>query len=98
VSNKPSDIVTRGTGRNITFDNWYTSNHLAKSLLQKETICIGTLKKDNREFPTEFQANKTREVGSYHFAISERYNTDIIHIKEKQDCAIAIYNASFSNY
>jgi hypothetical protein len=46
VSNKPSDNVNRltcdaeGTGRNITFDNWYTNYGLTKSLLETEVLAL----------------------------------------------------------
>ncbi|KAJ4437553.1 hypothetical protein ANN_17698 [Periplaneta americana] len=48
-SNSPSDVVKRlitpisGTGRNVTFDNWFMSVPLAKELLSDHNLtCVGT--------------------------------------------------------
>ncbi|UYV65948.1 PBRM1, partial [Cordylochernes scorpioides] len=61
VSNSPSDIVERlcepikGTGRNVTMDNWFTSYSLALKLLQQFRLTIvGTLKRNKKEIPSEF--------------------------------------------
>ncbi|UYV73811.1 K02A2.6-like [Cordylochernes scorpioides] len=61
VSNSPSDVVERlcepikGTGRNVTMDNWFTSYSLALKLLQQFRLTIvGTLKRNKKEIPSEF--------------------------------------------
>ncbi|UYV65113.1 hypothetical protein LAZ67_3003153 [Cordylochernes scorpioides] len=61
VSNSPSDVVERlrepikGTGRNVTMDNWFTSYSLALKLLQQYRLTIvGTLKRNKKEIPSEF--------------------------------------------
>ncbi|XP_057675297.1 uncharacterized protein LOC130905701 isoform X2 [Corythoichthys intestinalis] len=38
-------------GRNVTTDNFFTSMQLAKSLLQRKTTIVGTMKKTRREIP-----------------------------------------------
>ena len=69
-SNKPNDIVQRivtpieKTNRNLTTDNYYSSYPLAENLLGKGLTFLGTMKKNKKEIPPEFQANKTREVQS----------------------------------
>ena len=70
VSNSPADIVERlishlkGTCRNLTTDNWYTSYTLAMSLLQGKITLVGTLKKNKREIPAEFLPNKQKPISS----------------------------------
>lgn len=68
VSNSPNDIVKRlvepikGTNRNVTTDNWYTSVKLANELLDpshKLTI-VGTLKKNKPDIPKDFLPNRSR--------------------------------------
>lgn len=61
VSNSPGDVVMRlcdiikGTGRNITIDNWFTSIPLVETLAKdyKLTV-IGTIRKNKKELPLEF--------------------------------------------
>ncbi|XP_008181635.1 piggyBac transposable element-derived protein 4-like [Acyrthosiphon pisum] len=59
ISNKPEDVVKRlcepvfGTNRNITFDNWFTSNNLVQTMLLSHKLTIvGTIRKNKRELPT----------------------------------------------
>lgn len=68
VSNSAIDIVKRlvqsikGTGRNITTDNWYTSVKLATQLLDPsyKLTLVGTVNKNKPEIPKAFLPNKTR--------------------------------------
>ncbi|UYV77142.1 hypothetical protein LAZ67_14003430 [Cordylochernes scorpioides] len=69
VSNSPSDVVERlcepikGTGRNVTMDNWFTSYSLALKLLQQIRLTIvGTLKRNKKEIPSEFVISRGRNV------------------------------------
>ncbi|UYV81673.1 hypothetical protein LAZ67_20001926 [Cordylochernes scorpioides] len=69
VSNSPSDVVERlcepikGTGRNVTMDNWFTSYSLALKLLQQLRLTIdGTLKRNKKEIPSEFVISRGRNV------------------------------------
>lgn len=68
VSNSPNEIVKRlvepikGSSRNITTHNWYTSVKLANELLDipyKLTL-VGTLKKNKPDIPQDFLPNKSR--------------------------------------
>ncbi|CAK1580572.1 unnamed protein product [Parnassius mnemosyne] len=49
------------TNRNITADNWFSSYELMEQLKQRGLTYVGTLKKNKRHIPPEFQASKTRE-------------------------------------
>lgn len=61
VSNSPNDIVERlcnvikGSARNVTLDNWFTSIPLVETLLKdfKLTV-VGTIRKNKKELPLEF--------------------------------------------
>lgn len=70
-----ADYVTKladsikGSGRNITFDNWFTSVPLADLLLKDYKLtCIGTLRKNKREIPPSFLPNKNKKPLSSQFA------------------------------
>ncbi|XP_066260450.1 piggyBac transposable element-derived protein 4-like [Euwallacea similis] len=60
-SNSPKDVVMKlcdsikGTGRNITVDNWFTSMELLQTLKKDFNLTlIGTIRKNKRELPQEF--------------------------------------------
>ncbi|KAG6465263.1 hypothetical protein O3G_MSEX015034 [Manduca sexta] len=70
-----ADYVTKlaksikGSGRNITFDNSFTSVPLADQLLKEYRLtCIGTLRKNKREIPPPFLPNKSKSALSSQFA------------------------------
>nr|XP_022909613.1 piggyBac transposable element-derived protein 4-like [Onthophagus taurus] len=66
VRNSAIDIVDRlisswkGTNRNLTTDNWYTSLPLAKFLLNNGITLVGTLRSNKKEIPLEFLPSKIR--------------------------------------
>lgn len=78
LSNTPEEIVCRligpitQTGRNVTVDNWYTSIPLATRLLRDHKLTlVGTLKKNKREIPPEFQADRNKSVNSSIFGFTK---------------------------
>ncbi|CAH2006856.1 unnamed protein product, partial [Acanthoscelides obtectus] len=87
-SNTPTAIVHRllaeqkGSNRNLTSDNWYSSYPLAVELLQDKITFIGTLKKNKRELPIEFLPNKNRLVGSSLFGFQKDV-TIVSHVQKK---------------
>ena len=69
VDNSSFAVVTRliseisGSGRNVAFDNWYTSYPLVVILLHDHKLsAVGTLRKNKREIPDEFLSVKNRAV------------------------------------
>ena len=67
VDNSSFAVVTRliseisGSGRNVTFDNWYTIYPLVVSLLHDHKLsAVGTFCKNKREILDEFLSVKNR--------------------------------------
>jgi hypothetical protein len=76
------------TGRNITFDNWFTSFPLADYLLQNKTTMVGTVQKNKREIPPEFLISKGRNLYSSYFGFSK--NKSIVSYKAKSNKIVLI--------
>lgn len=51
-------------GRNITFDNFFTSMPLAKELLKRNLTCIGTMRSNRKGIPKRMLPDKKREIHS----------------------------------
>ena len=64
--------VIKGSGRNVTMDNFFTSVTLAQELLEKKLSLVGTMRKNKKEIPTEFLPARTREVYSSLFGHREQ--------------------------
>lgn len=61
-------------GTNITMDNFFTGLPLAKSLMERNTTLVGTIRSNKRELPKRFasvEAAKKRAVFSSAFCFSE---------------------------
>ncbi|XP_072392172.1 uncharacterized protein [Diabrotica undecimpunctata] len=67
---KPAQCVIRlskpieGSNRNNTADNYFSSIELVTELQKRHLTYVGKVKKNKRELPLEFQANKSREIGT----------------------------------
>lgn len=59
------------TGRNVTTDNWYTSVPLAEALLQKGLTTVGTIRKNKKEIPPDFNTVRGRNVKSSMFGFRD---------------------------
>lgn len=80
----------QGTNRNITGDNWFSSVPLAYSLLrEKKLTYVGTLRKNKREIPQQFLANKNREEKSTLFGFQEQC-TIASYVPKKNKAVILI--------
>ena len=78
LSNSPADVVKRliqpisHRGRNVTFDNWFTSVTLAEEILKEHKITtVGTIRKNKREIHPEFTNTTEREEKSSKFAFRD---------------------------
>ncbi|GBP76150.1 hypothetical protein EVAR_56022_1 [Eumeta japonica] len=60
LSNERHDVIMRmarpvlGKHLNITMDNWFSSQRVAKQLFENGTTMVGTMRRDKREVPCEF--------------------------------------------
>lgn len=67
---KPTQSVLRATktiqktNRNITGDNWFSSVELTNNLKDRGLSYVGTVRKNKKQIPKEFQASTSREIGS----------------------------------
>lgn len=59
-----------GTNRNVTGDNWFSSIELIRELKRHNITYVGTLKKNKREIPSEFQPHKDRLANSALFGFT----------------------------
>ena len=75
-------------GRNITADSYFTDFALASELLLKKTIYVGTLRKNKSDIPPEFQANKTRPVGSTLFGFDK--DTTLVSFVTKKSKSVLL--------
>lgn len=50
----------RGSGRNVTTDNFFTSFELGQELLQKNLTLVGTLRANRKEIPNVMLPSKER--------------------------------------
>jgi len=92
--NCPEDVVLRliepikGSGRNITADNWFSSLPLIRKLAKLQLSYLGTVKKCKRDIPPEFQPIKSREPLSTIFGFhqtTEKLNVTLMsYIPEKK--------------
>lgn len=91
----PSQAVIRlsepihNTNRNITFDNWFTSIELVDQLKKRGLTCVGTLKKNKREIPKEFQPSKTRDVGTTLYGFTNQI-TMLSHVPKKRKAVLLV--------
>ncbi|KAJ8928130.1 hypothetical protein NQ314_019356 [Rhamnusium bicolor] len=84
VSNSAKDVVERlcqpikGSGRNVTVDNWFTSGELLENLQKyfKLTL-LGTIRKNKRELLPEFSSPSARPILSSMYKISKSNDLEI---------------------
>ncbi|XP_023239424.1 uncharacterized protein LOC111638032 [Centruroides sculpturatus] len=101
LDQSPFSVVKRliqpisGTGRNVTYDNWFTSVPLSRELLcQHNLTTVGTIRKNKRELPASFLISTGREEFSSLFGFGEDHATLISYVpKKKESCFIVINDA-----
>ena len=82
----------KGSSRNLTTDNWYTSLPLAQSLLASNITLVGTLKKNKKEIPVAFLPHKSREVGTTIFGF-QKDATLVSYTTKRNKCVILLSTA-----
>lgn len=87
---KPTQSVLRlarpiiGSNRNITADNYFSSVQLVSELKERKLTYVGTLRKNKRDIPQEFQPNRKRQVGSTEYGFTDD-KTIISHVPKKEN-------------
>jgi hypothetical protein len=77
------------SGRNITCDNFFTSVKLADMLLSQGLTLLGTMRRNIRDIPQEFQSNRARPVGSSVFGFDDT-KTLVSYVPAKNRSAILL--------
>ncbi|GFN87506.1 PiggyBac transposable element-derived protein 4 [Plakobranchus ocellatus] len=72
----------KGTGRNITCDNYFTDLKLAESLAKQKLTMIGTVKRNKTFLPVDFQAKKALPLGESKFLF--RHETTLVSFQSKR--------------
>uniref|UniRef100_A0A1B6FHL7 PiggyBac transposable element-derived protein domain-containing protein n=1 Tax=Cuerna arida TaxID=1464854 RepID=A0A1B6FHL7_9HEMI len=71
----------RGSNRNVTFDNWFTSFPLCAELLNTHKLTsVGTVRKNKSELPREFLDTKNRNVNSSMFGFGKNLTTLVSYV------------------
>ncbi|XP_045480889.1 piggyBac transposable element-derived protein 3-like [Harmonia axyridis] len=91
----PTQVVMRliepvkGSNRNITTDNWYTSLELANALKKEKLTLVGTLRKNKAFIPLEFLPSRGKEIGSSLFGFTSDL-TIVAHVPKKNKSVILL--------
>lgn len=101
LDTRPAAVVSRlvepirGSGRNVTIDNWFSSVPLVNQLVREENLTVvATLRKNKTELPPEIVITKQRPPNSSLFAFTEdcmvvsyvpRKNRNVILISSMHD-------------
>ncbi|KAJ4451381.1 hypothetical protein ANN_02843 [Periplaneta americana] len=57
-------IQPNGDSLNFYADNYFTSMELVSALKERKLTYVGTMRKNKKDIPQEFQADRKRKVGS----------------------------------
>ena len=91
----PSQFIVRltkpiqNTRRNVTADNWFSSIEVVKELSKRGLTYVGTLKKNKKEIPAQFQPHKTRETASSIYGFTEDM-TLLSYVPKKSKAVILV--------
>lgn len=80
-----------GTNRNVTGDNWFTSIELVDALKQKHLTYVGTIRKNKREIPPEFQPHRIRPVLSSVYGFQS--DKTLVSFVPKKNTSIALVSS-----
>jgi Transposase IS4 len=81
----------KGSGRNITTDNFFTSLNLAENLLANNITLVGTVRKNKRFLPINMLPNKTRSILTTNFAF--RKNLTLCSYVMKKNKAVIMLSS-----
>lgn len=70
--NKLTETI-HGSGRNITCDNWFMSVPLVEQMARDHNLTLtGTLRRNKREIPQSFLANRQKTINTSQFGFSDK--------------------------
>lgn len=78
-----------GNNRNVTADNWFSSTELIDELAKCKLTYEGTMKKNKREIPSEFQPQRNRDVQSTLFGFTNQ-KTICSYVPKKNRAVILV--------
>ncbi|CAH4034405.1 unnamed protein product [Pieris brassicae] len=78
-----------GSNKNVTADNWFSSIELIDELAKRKLTYVGTMKKNKREIPSEFQPQKNRDVQSTLFGFTNQ-KTICSYVPKKNRAVILV--------
>lgn len=79
--------VIEGSNRNVTADNWFTSVDGIEQLRNMKLTYVGTMRKDKRAIPEEFQSNRRRPAVSTLYGFrDEMVVLSYVPTEKKQVC------------
>lgn len=94
----PTQVVNRlvshlplQSNRNITADNWYSSIETVKELQKRNLTYVGTMKKNKRQIPPEFQPNRRRQEFSSLFGFQG--NVTLVSYVPKRGKAVVLISS-----
>ena len=76
----------KGSGRNITCDNFFTSMQLLQKLKKDKLTLLGTVRKNRVEIPPELLVTKGREEFSSKFAFTKMLHW-FLTVQKKENCS-----------
>lgn len=83
-----------GTNRHVTFDNYFSSLDLAKTLLKNKLTSLGTIKKNKRFVPAQFLPNKQRKMHSSVFGFKKK--STLVSYVPKQSRSVILLSTMHS--
>jgi len=86
--------LVSGTGRNITTDNYYTSNPLAKELKSRKLTLVGTMKKNKACIPPSFLAKA--DEGTIQYTFDHAYNLTLLCVAPKKNKRVVSLSTMYS--
>lgn len=73
----------KGSNRNCTMDNWFSSCEVAEKLLERKLTMVGTMRKNKADIPKQLIETKGKEVNSSLFVFDPN-STLVSYVPKKK--------------
>jgi len=80
----------RGSGRNITTDNFFTSYKLSRDLMERRLTLVGTMRSNRKEIPSQMLPNGDRSVYSSTFGFSRDGTTLVSYVPKRRKAVVLL--------